>query len=465
VLHAGDGQTLGAAFTPADNVDYTTATATTTISVLRATPAVTWASPAPITFGTPLGPTELDATASVPGSFAYTPAAGTLLNAGNNQTLSVSFTPSDIADYTTASAATTLNVNQATPVLTWSSPTPITYGTPLGPDQLDATASVPGAFTYSPAAGAVLHAGGSQMLSVTFTPTDALDYTAATTKATISVSQATPPVVWLSPAPIAVGTALGAIQLDARASVPGSFVYSPAAGTVLSLGNNERLSTTFTPADSVDYVSVTVSTKITVVPATVAVALASSSADPSVAGQSVTFDGAVAEIGCSPSAITGAMVFYDGKPGAGGIRIGQPQVVSGGHARLATSTLSSGMHAIYAVFAPAPSTGAVYTSAPLSQKVNGAGARLAVLLVPPSGSGTPNFTVLARVTTTVPGFVPTGTISFRVGQGRTQKRALVNGVAILERTRSRPVNETFFVTFRGDRRVLAASSAQVEFSV
>ena len=44
-----------------------------------------------------------------------------------------------------------------------------------------------------------------------------------------------------SPAPAAItyGTALSAAQLDASASVPGTFAYSPAAGTVLTAGTSE----------------------------------------------------------------------------------------------------------------------------------------------------------------------------------------------------------------------------------
>ena len=45
-----------------------------------------------------------------PGTFAYTPAAGTVLDAGNGQTLSVTFTPTDTTDYTTATATATINV-------------------------------------------------------------------------------------------------------------------------------------------------------------------------------------------------------------------------------------------------------------------------------------------------------------------------------------------------------------------
>jgi hypothetical protein len=78
-------------------------------------PTITWPAPAAITNPTPLSATQLNATASVPGTFVYTPAAGTILAAGR-QTLSVTFTPTDTADYSSAEAMVTLNVNQAPPV-------------------------------------------------------------------------------------------------------------------------------------------------------------------------------------------------------------------------------------------------------------------------------------------------------------------------------------------------------------
>ena len=52
----------------------------------------------------------------------------------------------------------------------WSSPAPITAGTPLSSIQQDATAPVPGAFVHAPAAGNFLAAGVVQNLSLTFTP-------------------------------------------------------------------------------------------------------------------------------------------------------------------------------------------------------------------------------------------------------------------------------------------------------
>ena len=94
-------------------------------TVGQATPIITWPTPAPITYGTPLSSIQLDATANVPGTFVYTPPAGTILLPGN-QTLSVVFTPTDLVDYTTATAQVVLLVTQASITVT---PTSINFGT------------------------------------------------------------------------------------------------------------------------------------------------------------------------------------------------------------------------------------------------------------------------------------------------------------------------------------------------
>jgi ELWxxDGT repeat protein len=283
VLHAGNNQSLSVSFTPTDTTDYTTASAKAVINVLQATPTITWANPANIVYGTALGTTQLDATASVAGTFAYTPAAGTVLHAGNSQALSVGFTPTDTTDYATASATVSINVLQATPKIAWANPANIVYGTALGAAQLDATASVSGTLTYTPAAGTVPHAGNGQELSVSFTPTDTTDYAAASGSATINVLQATPTITWPNPSSIAYGTPLGSTQLDATASwtvggtsgaVAGTFTYTPPAGTVLNVGNNQVLSVSFAPSDTTDYTTASGSAVINVVQSTTTISWA-----------------------------------------------------------------------------------------------------------------------------------------------------------------------------------------------
>ena len=76
----------------------------------RATPHVTWAAPADIGYGTALSGNELNATADTAGTFSYVPGPGTILNVGNGQTLSVTFTPIDTDHFTGASASVAINV-------------------------------------------------------------------------------------------------------------------------------------------------------------------------------------------------------------------------------------------------------------------------------------------------------------------------------------------------------------------
>ncbi len=90
------------------------------LTVEKATPSVVWNNPADIVYGTALGASQLNATADVPGSFVYTPAAGTVLNAGNNQTLSAQFTPMDTANYNTVLKEVSINVTKATATIALS---------------------------------------------------------------------------------------------------------------------------------------------------------------------------------------------------------------------------------------------------------------------------------------------------------------------------------------------------------
>ena len=171
---------LSVTFTPTDTANYTTATASVAITVTKATPTITWATPADIVYGTALSATQLNATANVPGTFVYTPAAGTVLDAGVGQTLSVTFTPTDTANYTTATASGRDHGDEGDADDHLDDAGGFVYGTALSATQLNATATVAGTFAYTPAAGDGPTAGVGQTLSVTFTPTDTANYTTAT---------------------------------------------------------------------------------------------------------------------------------------------------------------------------------------------------------------------------------------------------------------------------------------------
>jgi uncharacterized repeat protein (TIGR03803 family) len=102
--------------------------------VSRTTPTVIWPNPSAISYGTSLSGTELDAQAVIPGTttsiagtYAYTPDAGTVLNAGP-QTLSVTFTPANGGLYSAATTTVPLNVSKA---LLTVHPTPAQPGSSL----------------------------------------------------------------------------------------------------------------------------------------------------------------------------------------------------------------------------------------------------------------------------------------------------------------------------------------------
>ncbi len=87
--------------------------ASTTLTVLPATPLISWGNPADIVYGTVLSSTQLDASVGVSGGLSYSPDNGAVLNAGAGQTLSVEFMPDDSVDYTAASGNVTINVDAA----------------------------------------------------------------------------------------------------------------------------------------------------------------------------------------------------------------------------------------------------------------------------------------------------------------------------------------------------------------
>jgi MinD-like ATPase involved in chromosome partitioning or flagellar assembly len=243
--------TLSVAFTPADSANYTTAQATVTLSVAKAGSQIQWPALDPITYGTQLSATQLCATASEQGTLEYSPALGAVLAAGEHR-LSAVFTPEDHLGYSISQATVSLTVKKATPAIVWLAPEPMVCGAALSARQLNATATMPGTFTYTPAEGEIL-APGVHQLSVNFTPTDSLNYCTASAVASLTVFEKLPAfITWPTPEPISYGTALGIIQLNATATIPGTFVYTPSAGHVLAPGRY-TLFASFTPSDSDRY--------------------------------------------------------------------------------------------------------------------------------------------------------------------------------------------------------------------
>jgi FtsP/CotA-like multicopper oxidase with cupredoxin domain len=136
------------------------------------------------------------------------------------------------------------------------------------------------------------------MSSGTGTCTVTANWAATTNYATASLSQstsaalATPTITWANPSSITYGTALSSTQLNASATfngnpVAGTFVYTPAAGTILSAGT-QTLSTSFTPAAPNNFASASATATLVVSRAASAVTIGTSSPNPSVVGQPVS---------------------------------------------------------------------------------------------------------------------------------------------------------------------------------
>ncbi len=230
---------------------------TNAFNVAAASSIVTWATPSTITYGTALNSSQLNASASysgnpLSGTWAYTPAAGSVLNAGTN-TLNATFTPTDTVNYTrNSSVFVTLNVSKASEIVTLGGVNQTYNG---NPESVTTTVSHgPVSVTYN-GASSLPTAAGTYAVSANVTNPN---YTGFTT-GNLIIAQATPVIAWATPTAITYGAALDNTQLNATANlsgntVNGSFVYTPATGTILNAGIN-TLSVSFAPSDTTNFTS------------------------------------------------------------------------------------------------------------------------------------------------------------------------------------------------------------------
>jgi hypothetical protein len=80
---------------------------------------------------------------------------------------------------------------------------------------------------------------------------------------TLTITKATPVISWSTPSAITSSTKLGASQLSAFSYIPGSFTYSASAGSTLPIGD-DLITATFTPTDTTNYTSATMTVTIKV---------------------------------------------------------------------------------------------------------------------------------------------------------------------------------------------------------
>jgi hypothetical protein len=189
----------------------------------------------------------LNATASVPGSFAYTPTNGAVLNAGTN-TLSVLFTPTDTLDCSSAIASVSLVVLPAPLTVTaanasraYGQPNPAFTGAVVGVTNGDNITA-----TYSCSATATSPAGTYAIVPSLVDPSDSeTNYTVSLVNGELTVTPATPATV------ISITPDTGLTNGGTTVIILGTGL---AAGTIVSFGA--------LPASSVEVIN---STNLTVV--------------------------------------------------------------------------------------------------------------------------------------------------------------------------------------------------------
>jgi hypothetical protein len=326
------------------------------------------------------------------------------------------------ANHASASATATITIGRAVATLSWNAPASIGYGTPLGAAQLNATASVPGTFTYTPAAGTVL-AAGSRPLSATFTPADPANYSGGGAATTIVVLAA-PLTVRTNDVAKSYGAALpgftasfsGLAAGDTPASLGGALVFATAATASSPVGTYA-----VTPAglSSPNYAIAFVSGTLSIVKAPVAMTL-TASPTPSGLDMPITFTATVAAAQAAPTAPAGVVRFFDGATLLG------TATLSSGTATLLTGGLTAGSHTIEARYDGDASFDLGSRTA--THVVNTSAATPAITLTtsrqPASTSQSMTFTATITVATS-------GTIAFYDGGTLLGSGAIASGRATL----------------------------------
>ena len=276
---AAGSYTLNTVFTPSDSTDYTMASASVSLVVNPATPQISWATPAPISFGTALSGIQLDATASV---YTTVPLS---YNVSGIYTDGTSFGTGGFDGGGNAYSSNLLGSS-----VTWNN---ITYqlGPANAPDAVSNTtiALPPGHYSNLNMLGALVNnATAANTFLVTYTDGSTasvtqslsdwvfpLNYTGESEITCVPYrdtssggSDAHLTCVYGYQIPLDSTKIVQSIQLPPTRNVvmlamalvsppvPGTLVYNPASGTVPPAGEN-TLSVAFTPTDTADFTGAT----------------------------------------------------------------------------------------------------------------------------------------------------------------------------------------------------------------
>ena len=248
-------------------------------------------------------------------------------------------------------AAADLTVLRKLPFINWPHPAAITYGTPLGPEQLNATTEVEGAFIYTPGAGTVLAVDEHQGAPITarFVPTNPELYEEATETVFLNVLPA--PLVltihdinklYLDPMPALTFSAAGFVNGDTASVLTGTNTLH-AEATSSSLPATYRIIFDWVAAENY---SITLKLgALTVLSRPTITGLQAPAPGASTYGQSVAVTATVSSSGIQP---VGTVTLQDFD------RVVAVESVSNGQVTFNVTSLNAGGHSLSAVFDGGP---------------------------------------------------------------------------------------------------------------
>jgi hypothetical protein len=173
----------------ADAANYALTQPTTTANISKADSVVTtWPTAGDINYGETLASSTLNGGSATPaGTFAFT-SPSTAPNAGT-ASQSVTYTPTDTANYNTSVGTVSVTVNKANPNVTaWPTASGITYGQTLASAILSGgSATPPGGFAFT--SPSIAPSAGTAPQSVTYTPTDTANYNTASSTVSVIVAK------------------------------------------------------------------------------------------------------------------------------------------------------------------------------------------------------------------------------------------------------------------------------------
>lgn len=217
---------------------------TVTMTIIKATPVITWPAISDIIFGTALSSTQYNQSANVSGSFVNSPLIGSFLPVGNGQVLSTQFTPSDAANYNVVSVTNTINVTSSSATMAFQTTTFTYDGTPKNATVVTTPANLTGVIiTGQPKTNA-----GSYPIGATLTNNN---FTASPISGTLIINKSDNYTLsWATPSPVQQNTILTGSVLNATSTISGTFSYNYPLGYQFQAPGTYIMTATFTPTNN-----------------------------------------------------------------------------------------------------------------------------------------------------------------------------------------------------------------------